>query len=55
MIKKKFIRYTHLLTICPICKDDLVYLPKKLSQHKGGGSQLLITLRNINQKHIKAV
>ena len=30
------------MTICPVCKDDLVYLPKKVSQQNGGCAQLMV-------------
>ncbi|KAF8820940.1 NMD3 family protein [Cardiosporidium cionae] len=37
-----FNKYTYFAELCPICKDDLVWLPPKLVSHFGGISSFLL-------------
>lgn len=40
-------KYTSLVEICTLCKDDLLYLPKKLATHIGNISRLVL-VKNIS-------
>lgn len=40
--------YTYLVTLVPVCKDDLVLLPKRLAEQLGNISRLVITQRISN-------
>jgi len=40
-------KYTNLVEICTLCKDDLLFLPKKLARHIGNISRLVL-VRNIS-------
>ena len=37
--------YTYLVTLVPVCKDDLVLLPKRLAEQLGNISRLVVTQR----------
>lgn len=37
--------YTYLVTLVPVCKDDLVLLPKRLAEQLGNISRLVATQR----------
>lgn len=37
--------YTYLVTLVPVCKDDLVLLPKRLAESLGSISRLVATQR----------
>lgn len=40
-------KYTNLVEICALCKDDLLYLPKKLATHIGNISRLVL-VKNVS-------
>lgn len=40
-------KFTNLVEICTLCKDDLLFLPKKLAQHIGNISRLVL-VKNIS-------
>lgn len=40
-------KYTSLVEICPLCKDDLIYLPSKTARHMGNIAQLVL-VKNIS-------
>jgi nonsense-mediated mRNA decay protein 3 len=40
-------KYTNLVEICPLCKDDLVYLPKKVARSMGNISRCVL-VKNIS-------
>lgn len=40
-------KYTNLVEICTLCKDDLLFLPKKLARHIGNISRLVL-VKNIS-------
>merc|ERR1712232_1400517 len=40
-------KHTHLLEICPLCKDDMLYLPKNVAQNIGNISRLVL-VKNIS-------
>ena len=40
-------KFTNLVEICPLCKDDLLFLPKKLATHIGNISRLVL-VKNIS-------
>lgn len=46
------IKYTHLVEICPICKDDLLYLPKSLANKMGQMERLVLVARVSDQVHV---
>lgn len=37
--------YTYLVTLVPVCKDDLVLLPKRLAESHGNISRLVVAQR----------
>lgn len=37
--------YTYLVTLVPVCKDDLVLLPKRLAEQLGNISRLVVAQR----------
>lgn len=37
--------YTYLVTLVPVCKDDLVLLPKRLAESHGSISRLVVAQR----------
>ncbi|KAI8328959.1 NMD3 family-domain-containing protein [Chlamydoabsidia padenii] len=45
-------KFTYSVEIAPICRDDLVVLPKKLANSLGGFSQLLLCIRISNSIHL---
>lgn len=45
-------KYTNLVEICPICKDDLLYLPAKTARHLGNISRLVIVKNISNLIHL---
>ncbi|CAO3591254.1 unnamed protein product [Absidia cylindrospora] len=45
-------KFTYSAEIVPICRDDLVVLPKKLANSMGGISQLLLCTRISNSIHL---
>lgn len=44
-------KYTNFVEICPLCKDDLVYLPAKTARHMGNISQLALVKNVSNLIH----
>ena len=40
-------KYTHFVEICPLCKDDLLYLPKKTANSLGNISRLVL-VKNVS-------
>ena len=45
-------KYTNLVEICPLCKDDLLYLPAKLARQLGNISRLVIVKNISNLIHL---
>lgn len=45
-------KYTNIVEICPLCKDDLLYLPTKLSRSLGNISRLVMVKRISNVIHL---
>lgn len=45
-------KYTNYVEICPLCKDDLVFLPSKLARNMGNISQLAIVKNISNVIHL---
>lgn len=43
--------YTYLVTLVPVCKDDLVLLPRRLAEQLGSISRLVLTQRISNAIH----
>jgi nonsense-mediated mRNA decay protein 3 len=46
-------KYTNLVEICPLCKDDLVYLPAKLARSLGNISRLVLVKNISNLIHLQ--
>jgi nonsense-mediated mRNA decay protein 3 len=46
------IKYTYLVEIIPLCKDDLLYLPAKLAHKMGSLSRLVLVQRVTDQVHV---
>ncbi len=44
-------KYTNYVEICPLCKDDLVYLPRKTARNLGNISRLVLVKNISNQIH----
>jgi nonsense-mediated mRNA decay protein 3 len=44
-------KYTNLVEICPLCKDDLLYLPAKLARQLGNISRLVLVKNVSNLIH----
>lgn len=45
-------KYTHSLDIAPICKDDLVLLPKALSKELGGLGPMVLVYKISTFVHV---
>ena len=45
-------KYTNLVEICPLCKDDLLYLPSKLARNLGNISRLVLVKNISNLIHL---
>lgn len=45
-------KYTDLVEICPLCKDDLLYLPKRLARNTGNISRLVLVKAVTNVIHV---
>lgn len=45
-------KYTNIVEICPLCKDDLLYLPAKVSRNLGNISRLVMVKRISNVIHL---
>mmetsp|Transcript_6339 Transcript_6339/g.11299 ORF Transcript_6339/g.11299 Transcript_6339/m.11299 type:complete len:617 (+) Transcript_6339:93-1943(+) len=45
-------KYTNLVEICTFCKDDLLFLPKKLARHIGNISRLVLVKNISNVIHV---
>jgi len=45
-------KYTDYVEICPLCKDDLLYLPKKIARNIGNISRLVLVKAVTNVIHI---
>ena len=45
-------KYTNLVEICTLCKDDLLFLPKKLARHIGNISRLVLVKNISNVIHV---
>jgi len=45
-------KYTNLVEICPLCKDDLLYLPAKLARNLGNISRLVLVKAISNVIHL---
>jgi len=45
-------KYTNLVEICPLCKDDLLYLPAKLARQLGNISRLVLVKNISNLIHV---
>lgn len=45
-------KYTNLVEICPLCKDDLLYLPPKLARNFGSISRLVLVKNISNLIHL---
>lgn len=45
-------KYTTIIEIVPVCKDDLVILPTKLAQNLGDIARLCLVLRVLNHLHL---
>lgn len=45
-------KYTNLVEICPLCKDDLLYLPAKLARNLGNISRLVLVKNISNLIHV---
>ena len=45
-------KYTNLVEICPLCKDDLLYLPMKLARNLGNISRLVLVKNISNVIHL---
>jgi nonsense-mediated mRNA decay protein 3 len=46
------IKFTHLVEICPLCKDDLLYLPAHLANKMGQMERLVLVSRVTDQIHV---
>ena len=45
-------KYTNLVEICTLCKDDLLFLPKKMATHIGNISRLVLVKNISNVIHV---
>lgn len=45
-------KYTNLVEICPLCKDDLLYLPSKMARNLGNISRLVLVKNITNRIHL---
>jgi len=45
-------KYTNLVEICPLCKDDLLYLPKKIARNMGNIPRLVLVKNVTNVIHL---
>jgi nonsense-mediated mRNA decay protein 3 len=45
-------KFTNLVEICPLCKDDLLYLPAKLARQLGNISRLVLVKNISNLIHV---
>lgn len=45
-------KYTNLVEICPLCKDDLLYLPSKLARQLGNIARLVLVKNISNLIHL---
>jgi len=45
-------KYTSLVEICPLCKDDLLYLPAKMARNMGNISRLVLVKNVSNVIHL---
>jgi len=45
-------KYTNLVEICPLCKDDLLFLPKKLARNLGNISRCVLVKNISNVIHL---
>jgi len=45
-------KYTDLVEICPLCKDDLLYLPKKIARNTGNIARLVLVKAVTNVIHV---
>jgi nonsense-mediated mRNA decay protein 3 len=45
-------KYTNLVEICTLCKDDLLFLPKKVARHIGNISRLVLVKNISNVIHV---
>lgn len=45
-------KYTNLVSICPLCKEDLLYLSKKLARNLGNISRLVLVKNVTNVIHL---
>jgi len=45
-------KYTNLVEICPLCKDDLLYLPKKMARNMGNIPRLVLVKNVTNVIHL---
>jgi nonsense-mediated mRNA decay protein 3 len=45
-------KYTHMVEICPLCKDDLLFLPTKLARSLGNISRLVLVKNISNLIHL---
>ncbi|KAL3827372.1 hypothetical protein ACHAXA_003106 [Cyclostephanos tholiformis] len=45
-------KYTSLVEICTLCKDDLLYLPKEMARHIGNISRLVLVKNITNVIHV---
>ena len=45
-------KYTNLVEICPLCKDDLLYLPTKTARNLGNISRLVMVKNISNLIHL---
>jgi nonsense-mediated mRNA decay protein 3 len=46
-------KYTNIVEICPLCKDDLLYLPAKLARSLGNISRLVLVKNVSNLIHLQ--
>lgn len=45
-------KYTHILELAPVCRDDLVILPPKLQKALGGIGPLILIYKVTTSVHI---